>query len=284
MGFDMEIIFLGTGAGNGVPVFYCGCKVCKEAEANQKCRRTRCAIAVTGEKNILFDAPPEITSQLLREKIDSVDYLFLTHAHNDHTAGLGDLAIYVQFFRGGRLPAFMSRETLAEVEIRCGSVEDWLDVTVVEPEQLIVVGDLLISALSVSHSAGALGYLISCRGAETAYVPDTGPLPEETMQRLCGIDRLIIDATFSGDNWYPEEHLTIESAVELGQTLGVGKLYLTHLSMHYSKPVTCAELEDRFQTYAGKVNLAYDGLRLDPTESHSRAHRQLPSVIPDEPV
>jgi phosphoribosyl 1,2-cyclic phosphate phosphodiesterase len=262
----MELIFLGTGAGNGVPVFYCGCKVCREAEADPRCRRTRCAIAVTGEKNILFDAPPEITSQLLREKIDSVDYLFLTHAHNDHTAGLGDLAIYVRFFRGEKLPAFMSRETLTEIETRCGSVQDWLDVTVVEPGQLIIVGDLLVTALDVSHSAGALGYLISYQGSETAYVPDTGPLPDETMQRLADIDRLIIDATFSEDNWYPEEHLTIEAAVELGEKLAAGKLYLTHLSMHYTKPVTCAELEERFRQHNGKVNLAYDGTRLDLTK------------------
>ena len=29
---DTELVFLGTGAGNGVPVFYCGCEVCLEAE------------------------------------------------------------------------------------------------------------------------------------------------------------------------------------------------------------------------------------------------------------
>ena len=280
----MELIFLGTGAGNGVPVFYCGCKVCREAEADPRCRRTRCAIAVTCEKNILFDAPPEITSQLLREKIDSVDYLFLTHAHNDHTAGLGDLAIYVRFFRGGKLPACMSRETLEEVEVRCGSVQDWLDVTVVEPGQWVTLGDLKVTTIDVSHSPGALGYLISYQGMETAYIPDTGPLPLETMQRLYGVDRLIIDATFSEENWYPDEHLTIEAAVELGQTLAVGELYLTHLSMHYTKPVTCAELEERYRHYDGKVNLAFDGTRLDLAKIRHRLHRRVEPVMPVRPV
>jgi phosphoribosyl 1,2-cyclic phosphate phosphodiesterase len=64
----MEIIFLGTGVGNGVPAFYCGCKVCREAKANPKCRRTRSAMVVRAEGNLLFDAPPELSSQLLREK------------------------------------------------------------------------------------------------------------------------------------------------------------------------------------------------------------------------
>lgn len=265
----MEIIFLGTGAGNGVPVFYCGCKVCKEAESDPTCRRTRCAIAVTGEKNLLFDAPPEMPSQLLRENITTIDSFLLTHAHHDHTAGMGDLAIYVRFFRGGTLPAVMSQETLIEVEARYGAVQDWLDVTIVEPGQSITLDDMVISALDVSHSTGALGYLLKYKGTHTAYVPDTGPLPRETMCRLAGIDRLILDATFSEDNWYPEEHLTIEGAIATAQELAVGTLYLTHLSMHYSKPVTCAELEERIQKYGGKVILAYDGLRLDMTEKGS---------------
>jgi phosphoribosyl 1,2-cyclic phosphate phosphodiesterase len=275
----MEIVFLGTGAGNGVPVFYCGCKVCKEAEADPRCRRTRCAIAVTGEKNILFDAPPEINSQLLREKIDSVDYLFLTHAHNDHTAGLGDLAIYVRYFRGGTLPAFMSRETLTEIETRCGSVQDWMDVTLVEPGQRISLGKLTVTALQVSHSMGTMGYLLDCQGGYTAYIPDTGPLPPETKHQLFGADRLILDGTFWEENWYPHEHLSIAEAICTARDLSVGKLYLTHLSMHYNKPVTCEELEDSFRKCGGKVCLAYDGMRLDPSEHPASDDEKLQALL-----
>lgn len=266
----MELIFLGTGAGNGVPVFYCGCKVCREAEANPKCRRTRCAMLVTGECNNLFDAPPEISSQLLREKIEAVDRLFLTHAHHDHTAGLGDLAIYVRFFRGGTLPAFMSKETLNELEGRHGDVRGWLDVALMEPGQSIDIKDMAVTALAVSHGAGTLGYLLRYDDMLTAYIPDTGPLPPETKRCLTGIDRLILDGTFSEENWYPEEHLTISQAITTARELDVGKLYLTHLSMHYSKPVTCKELEDAFENFDGKVGLAYDGLRLNHSESEMR--------------
>jgi phosphoribosyl 1,2-cyclic phosphate phosphodiesterase len=259
----MEIIFLGTGAGNGVPAFYCGCKVCKEAEAEPKCRRSRCAVAVTGESNILFDAPPEISSQLLREHISSVDHLFLTHSHNDHTAGLGDLAIYVRFFRGGTLPAYMSRETLIDLQTRYNPVQDWLDVTVVNPGDTIEINGLTVTAISASHAPGTLGYIIEINGARTAYIPDTGPLSAESRTYLEGIDRLIMDATFYGDNWYPDEHQNIDSAIETALDLDVGQLVLTHLSMHYSTPVTCADLEVMFKQYNGKVNLAYDGTRLD---------------------
>jgi phosphoribosyl 1,2-cyclic phosphate phosphodiesterase len=266
----MELVFLGTGAGNGVPAFYCGCEVCQEAKANPKCRRTRSAMVVRAEDNLLFDAPPELSSQLLREKIEAVDRLFLTHAHHDHTAGLGDLAIYVRFFRGGTLPAVMSKETLVQLETQYGRVRDWLDVLVVEPGQSIKIGDMAVTALAVSHSAGTLGYLLRCSETATAYIPDTGPLPEETKGYLAGIDRLILDGTFWDENWYPEEHLSISQAIATARELGVGKLYLTHLSMHYSKPVTCRELEEAFNHFDGKVKLAYDGLHLDLSERETR--------------
>jgi phosphoribosyl 1,2-cyclic phosphate phosphodiesterase len=266
----MELIFLGTGAGNGVPVFYCECKVCKEALGDSKYRRTRSAIALTGEKTFLFDAPPEISAQLLREKIEAVDRLFLTHAHHDHTAGLGDLAIYVRFFRGGTLPALMSKETLVQLEVQYGQVQDWLEVTLVEPGQSVSLGEVNVTALSVSHSAGTFGYLLECRGSATAYIPDTGPLPKETWGYLAGIDRLILDGTFWDENWYPQEHLSIVEAIDIARELEVGKLYLTHLSLHYSKPVTCGELEEAFKDFDGKVELAYDGLHLDLSERELR--------------
>lgn len=191
----MAFIFLGTGAGNGGPVFYCGCKVCREAAADPGCRRTRCAVAVTGEKNILIDAPPEISAQLLREKIDAIDHLFLTHAHHDHTAGLGDLAIYIQFFRNALLPAFMSSETLDELETCYPSVSDWLDVKVISPGQTIEVGDVNVTAVEASHAPGTMGYIISDGSCCTAYIPDTGPLLAETLKKLKGIERLVLDAT-----------------------------------------------------------------------------------------
>ncbi len=77
----MELVFLGTGAGCGVPTFYCGCEVCQEAAGEPRYQRTRSAIALTGKENILFDAPPELASQLHRERIDAIDQLTYLSMH-----------------------------------------------------------------------------------------------------------------------------------------------------------------------------------------------------------
>ena len=97
----MDLIFLGTGAGGGVPVFYCGCEVCREAMEDSRYCRTRCAVVVSGDENLLFDCPPEISTQLLREEISTIDHLFLTHTHHDHTAGLGIWRYMYGFLKGG---------------------------------------------------------------------------------------------------------------------------------------------------------------------------------------
>jgi phosphoribosyl 1,2-cyclic phosphate phosphodiesterase len=262
VGGAMELVFLGTGAGSGVPAFYCGCKGCREAFAEPRYRRTRCAIAVLGNKNFLFDAPPELASQLLREHIAKIDYFILTHAHPDHCPGMGDLEIYTRFYRRDVLPAVMSHETLAQLEGSFGSVNDWLSVILLEPGQALELFDLKLTALKVSHASGTLGFLIEYNGSRTAYIPDTGPLPPETKTRLEGIERLILDTTFWGENLYPNQHLSFEETVATAQELEVKELYLSHLSMHYTVPITNREIEQEIEKYNGRVNLAYDGLRL----------------------
>ncbi|MBI5594315.1 MAG: MBL fold metallo-hydrolase [Deltaproteobacteria bacterium] len=258
----MELVFLGTGAGNGVPEFYCNCKVCMEALEDSRCRRTRCAVVLCGEGNLLFDAPPELSSQLLRERLNRIDCFFLTHAHHDHCAALGDLELYARFHRKDRLPSVMSPETFEELGRRHGSVEEWMNVVPLQAGETLQRFGVSITAVEVAHSRGTLGYLIGTSMGRTAYLPDTGPLPDRTRDLLTGIENLILDATFWGENWYPGEHLSFEQTIQTAQELNVEMLYLTHLSMHYGKPVTSREIESAIEPYRDRVRLAYDGMRI----------------------
>ncbi len=258
----MELVFLGTGAGNGVPAFYCGCRVCREAADDSRCRRTRCALAAIGEENIVIDAPPELSAQLLREKISHLDCLFLTHAHYDHCAGLGDLEIYTRFHRHEKLPVIMSGDTRMQLERSNGEIEEWMNIRLMDPGDTVGRPGIEVTAVDVSHCPGALGYIIGRDDCKVAYLPDTGPLPARTRELLSGIDVLILDTTFYGNNWYPETHLSFEETLNIAEELDVGTLFLTHLSMHHSQPITCREIEHLIRPYMGRVKLAYDGLRI----------------------
>ncbi len=258
----MELVFLGTGAGCGVPSFYCGCKACQEALTDSNCRRTRSAIAIVNSDYILIDAPPELGAQLSREGISNVSYFALTHWHYDHFGGLGDLEFYVRLNRTRALPAVMTQETWAQLQTSFGFMTDCLDVMLIEPAQVIELGTVRLTALEAAHAPGTVGFLIEHGNKCIAYLPDTGTLPDSTRERLMDVECLVLDATFWGRNWYPGQHLSFNEAIEVGQGLKVQQLYLTHLAMHYDKPVTNRELEQAVEPYGQHIRLAYDGLRL----------------------
>ena len=273
----MELVFLGTGAGSGVPAFYCRCPVCMEAAQDWRCRRTRCAICIQGAENLLFDAPPELRFQLMRERIGQINCLFLTHTHFDHCAGLGDLEIYARYHRKDKLPAVMTHETWAQLEKREGYAPEWVDTIFLEPGQMHQRSDVAVAALEVSHSSGCVGYLISSEDGRTAYLPDTGPLPQSTKSQLRQVDNLILDCTFWGGNWYPDDHLTFEQTIKFAQEVEADTLYLTHLSMHYTQPVTSRQIEECIAQYGGRVILAYDGLRISLANKRARPSATQPA-------
>lgn len=258
----MELVILGTGAGAGVPLFHCGCKACQEAMDEQRYQRTRCAVALLGEENILIDAPPELAVQLSRNRITEISHFALTHWHYDHFGGLGDLEFYVRLRRSRALPALMTPETWAQLQVSFEYMSDCLDTKLLEAGQTVKAGEAQLTALEASHAPGTIGFLIENNGKRIAYLPDTGQLPDDTRKRLHGIEYLLLDATFSGKNRLPYQHLSFEEAIAVGRELEVGQLYLTHLAMHHDTPVTSRELEEAIKPYGGRVRLAYDGLRL----------------------
>ena len=243
-------------------MFYCGCRACVEALTEQRYRRMRCAIALMGRQNILIDAPPELATQLSREGITNISHLALTHYHYDHIGGLGDLEFYIRLSCDRALPTIMSQETWAYLQMSFGFMTDCLDVILIEPGQIIEIGEVRLTAVKAAHAPGTLGFLIGHSNNRVAYLPDTGPLPADTVNRLHGIECLVLDATFWGHNRHPGEHLSFNEAIAIGLELKVRRLYLTHLSMHYDTPVTNPELEHAIEPYCRMVHVAYDGLRL----------------------
>jgi phosphoribosyl 1,2-cyclic phosphate phosphodiesterase len=96
---DYSITILGCGGSDGVPQIGCDCSVCKSND--QKNFRTRSSVLVEIDSfKILIDAGPDLRQQALREGIDSLDAVLLTHSHYDHIAGVGDLKLFMK----GNLP------------------------------------------------------------------------------------------------------------------------------------------------------------------------------------
>jgi phosphoribosyl 1,2-cyclic phosphate phosphodiesterase len=263
------LIFLGTGAACGVPSFYCDCAACEEARIDPRAARDCSGLLITGAQNTLIDAAPELRTQLVRERVNSVDQVLFTHEHFDHVGGIPHLEFYARLAHGAPVPVYAGEEALAAIAQQFGFMLDTLELHVLEAFVPVDFDGVTYTPLPAAHSKGAFGFLIETRprkdaapASRVAYFPDTGPLPPQTLERLVGLDTLIIDATFNKRNWMPASHHTIDEAIALAQKLAPARCYLTHLAMHYDEPITLAALEEALAQYKGSIQVAFDGLRL----------------------
>ncbi len=114
-----QLRFLGTSDSQGVPRWWCRCSVCEEARHTGKNARTRPGAVIGGAEHVLLDAPPELRLQCSREVIQGFDAALITHAHNDHLLGLGDLADWGRW-TGRDCPVYAPEEVLPQIETRFG--------------------------------------------------------------------------------------------------------------------------------------------------------------------
>ena len=75
-----ELIFLGSGTSQGVPVIGCECSVCQSADLRDS--RTRSSVHIHfPEASLQIDTGPDFRTQMLREQLVHVDAVLFTHEH-----------------------------------------------------------------------------------------------------------------------------------------------------------------------------------------------------------
>ncbi len=97
------LTFLGTGTSQGIPMIGCNCHVCQSSDSKDKRLRTSALIEHKGFK-IVIDCGPDFRQQMLRENINDIDAVLLTHQHKDHTGGMDDIRAF-NYFRQKRYEA-----------------------------------------------------------------------------------------------------------------------------------------------------------------------------------
>jgi phosphoribosyl 1,2-cyclic phosphate phosphodiesterase len=227
-------------------------------------QRTRHAALLSWEDGtrILIDTPPELRLQLLRERVEGLDAVWLTHAHADHVHGIDDLRVFS--LRGRRsVPAYASLRARSTLERRFDYIFDPAvppDAGTSPPEISLrtiaagreerIAGKLFLPLEARHGAVEVLGFRVGGLG----YLTDAKQLSEATLEAIIKVEVLVLNALWWGDP-HPT-HLNVEEALAVVEQVRPGRTYLTHLTHRVSHEGLSSGLPSG-------VFVAYDGLTVD---------------------
>lgn len=267
----IEIVFLGTGAAEGIPVIGCSCDICKKSiKKSSKNIRTRTSILLKEKNgNILFDVSPDIRSQLIKNNIYNLNYIFLSHWHFDHFGGIPDFMYWNRHSsKRKRAVTFMNKfcinnySNLVE-NLFIGEVADkyrpFLEIKELTSYKSITINSFTITPIDILHIEHTFGFLIKINDFKIVYIPDTKiDFPKETKKLLFNANIGIIEAT-SFENL--DKHLTVDQAATVSNNFKWTKTYFVGIS---HKNLAHKELQTYLnRNFKGSLNVAFDNLRIE---------------------
>ena len=252
---QLTIIFLGTGTSQGVPMIASNHPVC--LSKNTKDKRLRSSILISWDDvSYTVDCSLDFRQQMLRENIRSLNGVFFTHEHADHTGGLDDLRPFC--YQIGEMPIYLNQRTLKSLEKRFEyifSIENKYPgapsvlPNIVEKNSFFV-NDLRVTPIEVFH--GNLP-ITAYRFADVAYLTDVKSVPDEEKLKLQNLDVLIVNALRINEH---PTHFNLQEALEFVAEIKPKKAFFTHISHKLGFHNEVAKI------LPDNVFLAYDGLKI----------------------
>lgn len=260
----MEVVFLGTGTSQGVPMIACDCAVCTSADPRN--RRTRASIHVEMDGlHVQVDATPEFRLQCLRENLRQLDVFILTHGHADHITGMDDLRRFCDLIGGQALNVYTTDEgmarvlsifpyTIAERPVSRGYAAFKL---IDMPPVLEFPQGTIRSTLLPHGGINTLGLVFEEKssGKKFAYYNDCKRIPREAVALAQSAEVVVLDGLRPDPH---PTHMNIAEACAAAAEIGAPTTYLTHLTHGVDHETWNRKLAAE---HPG-VQLAYDGLRL----------------------
>ena len=227
----VKFTILGCGSSMGVPRadgFAGNCNL-----NNKKNFRTRCSALIQfNNQNILIDTSPYIRSQLLKNKIKSINKVFYTHPHADQTHGINDLRPFFMISKK-KIPIFADYKTskyLSSTFKYCfkssHGYPSTLELKNLKNKHIFKNknNQIMIESIPTEHgNIESICYLIN---RKLAYASDISLFYKKDYKKLTNLDYLIVDCL-----WYRNHstHFNLDQVLDLVKILLPKKTILTNM-------------------------------------------------------
>lgn len=194
---------------------------------------------------------------MLREGIESLDAILITHEHNDHVAGMDDVRPF-NFFQRRDMPVYATSRVASELRRRFAYAfgpdaypgAPRLLLREIQKDSPIPIGNTAIMPIEAMHgNLPVLGF----RVGSFSYLTDVKTISEEELDKVKGTEVLVINALQHKPH---PTHLHLEATLELIERIGPRKAYLTHIAHGLGRH------SDVSPTLPPGVELGWDGLEI----------------------
>lgn len=278
----MKVTFLGTAAATAMPLPFCNCNICKEAN-KRKGKDIRKRASVVVNKDLLIDLGPDSINACYQYNVDlsEIEYILQTHAHSDHFDTGHMITRHPEYAPQDINPITlvasadtfcamnkMIKDEDGNADLMCADFQEKLKLSLkkISPFETITLGEYSITALDSSHDIiqQALICLITSRGKTILYGTDLLGINEKgyALLRDKRIDLLILDQTY-GEGYNAGGHLDagqlrtiINRLSQLGVIDATSLIYATHISHEGN------DIHERMRVIAKEYgyDIAFDGL------------------------
>jgi len=233
----------------------CHCEVCSSTDFRDN--RLRSSVLIQdNDLTIAIDAGPDFRQQMLREKVDRIDAIVITHAHKDHVAGLDEIRAF-NFFQHKAIDIYATTEVQEKIKIefyyvfgekKYPGIPEMNLITI--NESPFTIGHLKFIPIKLIHlNMIVYGYRIG----DFSYVTDVNYIAPEEMEKLKGTKILVLDALRKKKHI---SHFTLDEAIAVANEIHPQKTYFTHISHQLGLH---KEVEASLHP---NMHLAFDGLKL----------------------